>query len=130
MKSTTKRAKSANSTRSTNTYSTPLPQAPLSHREEYFGSNSSSANSSYNGPTGKSHAQHNRSSSIGPPGRERTGTSMNASFSSNGNNEMLDVKINRKRAESDLQLLANRFPFKKYALIFSKAHVLFSESLF
>ena len=64
-----------------------------SYREEFTNANSSA----YSYP-------ENNSRSRSPP-RE---ASLNGSFASNISNEMLEVKINRKRAESDLQLLANR----------------------
>lgn len=96
-----KRAKSANSgvTRdrdrdrpTTAVKSSAVPSSSY-YREEFTNTN----NSSYSYP-------ENNSRSRSPP-RE---ASLNGSFASNISNEMLEVKINRKRAESDLQLLANR----------------------
>ena len=93
-----KRAKSANSgsrDRDRDRPSTAVKGAPSSsHREDF-------TNSGYSYP-------ENNSRSRSPPRDVGATASLNGSFSSNVSNEMLEVKINRKRAESDLQLLANR----------------------
>lgn len=94
----TKRAKSANASR---------PSSSIAFREDYGGTGS---NDSMNSNQGYGKSSHSRSppqlnNSNALPG---TTPSLNGSYSSNGNNEMLEVKISRKRAESDLQLLANR----------------------
>ena len=93
-----KRAKSASSGMRDRP-STAAKGAPSSSNREDFTNTNSSA---------YSYPENNSRSRSPPRDVGATTASLNGSFSSNISNEMLEVKINRKRAESDLQLLANR----------------------
>jgi hypothetical protein len=107
--SISKRAKSANSASRSASNAAPSMSAPSSFREDYASSNSNHIfNHTEKGSPSRAQSHHSRSPSLGANPITTT-NSLNGSASINANNEMLETKINRKRAESDLQLLANRF---------------------